>query len=110
MVAVLRILGLVLLKAVCLFTNHVGGVVAGSNTTREPFVNDHTPYGLAESGWTIKERQIENKVVIPPNTTASVTLPWNEATPIEVGSGTHHWSYPYPLSSTLVTCTGDFEI
>jgi alpha-L-rhamnosidase len=54
-----------------------------------------TPYGLAESAWTIKEEQIEVVVVVPPNTTASVFLPENDAKPIEVASGTHRWSYPY---------------
>jgi alpha-L-rhamnosidase len=54
-----------------------------------------TPYGLAESAWTIEVGQIEVVVVVPPNAMASVTLPGSEATPIEVGSGTHRWSYPY---------------
>ena len=34
-------------------------------------------------------------VVVPPNTTARVTLPGNGGEPIEVGAGTHRWSYPY---------------
>jgi len=54
-----------------------------------------TPYGLAESAWSIKQEQIEVVVVVPPNTTASVILPENDAKPIEVASGTHSWSYPY---------------
>ena len=54
-----------------------------------------SPYGLAESAWTIEAGQIEVVVVVPPNATASVTLPGGNATPIEVGSGTHRWSYPY---------------
>jgi len=54
-----------------------------------------TPYGLAEIAWKIGTGQIEVVVVIPPNAMASVTLPGGRATPIEVGSGTHRWSYPY---------------
>jgi alpha-L-rhamnosidase len=56
-----------------------------------------TPYGLAESGWAIVGEQIELVVVVPPNTTASVTLPERDGQPIEVGAGTHRWSYPYHL-------------
>ena len=54
-----------------------------------------TPYGLAESGWTIEAGQIEVVVVVPPNAEANVTLPGSNAEPIEVGAGTHRWSYPY---------------
>jgi alpha-L-rhamnosidase len=53
-----------------------------------------TPYGLAECAWTIENGMIALDAVIPPNTTASVTLPGNDA-PIEVGSGAWHWSVPY---------------
>ena len=56
-----------------------------------------TPYGLAESRWAIEGEQIEVVVVVPPNATASVTLPGSDARPIEVGAGTHRWSYPYHL-------------
>jgi alpha-L-rhamnosidase len=54
-----------------------------------------TPYGLAECTWTIEAEQIEVVVVVPPNATASVTLPGDNTSPIEVGAGTHRWSYPY---------------
>ncbi len=54
-----------------------------------------TPYGIAECAWAIKEGQIEVEVVVPPNTTAGVTLPCRDTGPIEVGSGTYRWSYPY---------------
>jgi alpha-L-rhamnosidase len=56
-----------------------------------------TPYGLAESRWAIEGEQIEVVVVVPPNTTASVTLPGSDTQPIEVGAGTHRWSYAYHL-------------
>lgn len=54
-----------------------------------------TPYGLAECAWKIDAGQLAVDVVVPPNTTARVVLPGNEASPAEVGSGTHHWSYPH---------------
>jgi alpha-L-rhamnosidase len=56
-----------------------------------------TPYGLAEVAWRIEGGQIAVEVVVPPNTAASVTLPGSEAEPVEVGSGTHRWSYQLPV-------------
>jgi alpha-L-rhamnosidase len=58
-----------------------------------------TPYGLAESSWTIEDGQIEVMAVVPPNTTASVLLPGGTSIPIQVGSGTYRWSYPYQSSN-----------
>ena len=60
-----------------------------------------TPYGLAESRWAIQGEQIEVEVVVPPNATASVALPGSDAQPIEVGAGTHRWSYPYHFERVL---------
>ena len=60
-----------------------------------------TPYGLAESRWAIEGEQIEVEVVVPPNATASVALPGSDAQPIEVGAGTHRWSYPYRFKRVL---------
>jgi alpha-L-rhamnosidase len=54
-----------------------------------------TPYGMAQCAWEIKDGNIELDVVIPPNTTALVTLPGDDYAPIEVGSGAWHWSVPY---------------
>ncbi len=54
-----------------------------------------TPYGLAECSWTIDAGNIIVKVEIPPNTSASVTLPGGDTGPVEVGSGRYSWSYPY---------------
>jgi alpha-L-rhamnosidase len=54
-----------------------------------------TPYGVAECAWAIQEGNIEVVVVLPPNTTAHVTLPGSDGIPLEVGSGTHRWVYPY---------------
>ena len=58
-----------------------------------------TPYGLAESGWTLEREQFTLKVTVPPNTTASVSLPGRDEPPYEVGSGTYTWSYAYPAGS-----------
>jgi alpha-L-rhamnosidase len=54
-----------------------------------------TPYGIAECAWAVQDGKIEVKVVIPPNVTASVTLPGKDGQPIDVEPGTHHWSYVY---------------
>ncbi|MDB5078089.1 MAG: ramA [Chloroflexi bacterium] len=54
-----------------------------------------TPYGLAEVGWKIENGQISVDAIIPPNTTARVILPGQEGKALEIGSGTHHWEYPY---------------
>lgn len=54
-----------------------------------------TPYGMAECAWTIKNGSIEIRAVIPPNSTASVSLPGREGEPFEVGSGNYRWSYQY---------------
>ena len=72
-----------------------------------------TPYGLAECRWTIEGEQIEVVVVVPPNATASVTLPGSDARPIEIGAGTHRWSYPYhpertPQLRSLDNTLGEF--
>ena len=58
-----------------------------------------TPYGLAECSWSIAAGNMELNVIVPPNTTASVYLPGSNAAPLEVGSGSHHWSYSYGLTS-----------
>ena len=54
-----------------------------------------SPYGLIECAWKIEAGKIDLEVVIPPNATALVTLPGSEAAPVEVGSGSWHWSTPY---------------
>jgi alpha-L-rhamnosidase len=56
-----------------------------------------TPYGLAECAWTLDKEQIEVAVVIPPNTTARVTLPGGSEQTLVLGSGTHRWRYPYQV-------------
>ncbi len=54
-----------------------------------------TPYGMAECAWMIQNGTIEVNVGVPPNTTARIHLPGNDAEPFEVGSGSHRWSYAY---------------
>ena len=54
-----------------------------------------TPYGMAECAWVIQDEQIEVKILVPANTTAIVNLPGTDKEPIEVGAGTHQWSYAY---------------
>jgi alpha-L-rhamnosidase len=54
-----------------------------------------TPYGLAQSSWKIEDEMFDLNVLIPPNTTAFITLPGGDTPPIEVGSGSWHWSVPY---------------
>jgi len=58
-----------------------------------------TPYGIAEAGWAIADGQITVDVVVPPSTTAGVTLPGNDAV-IDVGSGAHRWVYAYQIPAT----------
>ncbi len=54
-----------------------------------------TPYGLAESAWTIEHGEITLKVTVPPSTTASVIVPGSSQEAIVVGSGIHVWSVRY---------------
>jgi alpha-L-rhamnosidase len=54
-----------------------------------------TPYGIAECSWQIERDEMTVEIEIPPNTSASVSLPGHHSGPIEVGSGRHHWSYLY---------------
>ncbi|MFD1937000.1 family 78 glycoside hydrolase catalytic domain [Nonomuraea mangrovi] len=48
-----------------------------------------TPYGMAETGWSLDGGRLVVEAVVPPNTTALVTLPGRA--PVEVGSGHHRW-------------------
>lgn len=54
-----------------------------------------TPYGITECAWRINNGSIEVNITVPPNTTASVSLPGRDAEPVEAESGAHSWSYPY---------------
>jgi alpha-L-rhamnosidase len=57
-------------------------------------VAHRTPYGLAQCEWKIENGMMDLDVIIPANTTASVTLP-GESASVDVGSGVWHWSAPY---------------
>ena len=50
-----------------------------------------TPYGMAETGWRIEGSTIHVDALVPPSTTALVTLPGSGSAPIEVGAGRYHW-------------------
>jgi alpha-L-rhamnosidase len=58
-------------------------------------VRHRTPYGMASCSWKIEKGRMTLEIEIPPNTSASVSLPGHHEDLIEVGSGRHHWSYPY---------------
>jgi alpha-L-rhamnosidase len=55
-----------------------------------------TPYGLAESSWTIENGTFTLEVTVPANASALVTLP-GSAAPLEMGSGLWRWSVPYQV-------------
>jgi alpha-L-rhamnosidase len=54
-----------------------------------------TPYGMAQCSWSITEGKMTLEVLIPPNTSANVTLPGASTGSVKVGPGKHTWSYPY---------------
>jgi alpha-L-rhamnosidase len=56
-----------------------------------------TPYGSAECAWQLADGLITVDLVVPPNAMADVKLPGTDAPAIEVGAGTHRWSYPYQV-------------
>jgi len=58
-------------------------------------VRHKTPYGVAECAWRIEQGLIVVEAVVPPNTSAAVTLPGKDGGTIEAGSGSYRWSYPY---------------
>ena len=53
-----------------------------------------TPYGEAGAAWRIDSGEFVLTVVVPPNTSAHVTLP-STGEVFEVGSGTHVWRRPH---------------
>jgi len=54
-----------------------------------------TPYGVAECAWRIDGAKLIVQATVPPNTTASVTLPGSGG-PFEAGSGVHEWTVEAP--------------
>ncbi|GII92457.1 glycoside hydrolase family 78 protein [Sinosporangium siamense] len=73
-----------------------------------------TPYGTAESAWSIEDGHLTLEVEVPPNTTALIDLPGGERA--EVGAGRHRRRVPYApveepptLDSTLDRLDGDVK-
>jgi alpha-L-rhamnosidase len=58
----------------------------------------NTPYGMAESSWVLEDGQMTVDIVVPPNTTASVTLPGQTGESFEIGSGNYRWIYRYQVA------------
>jgi alpha-L-rhamnosidase len=80
---------------------HVGGGLTRARARHR------TPYGPAEAAWAIEDGQITVSVVIPPGAMARVTLPGTSDIPIEVGSGTHRWTYAYAAPAARAPVTVD---
>lgn len=59
----------------------------------------NTPYGLVECSWKLENNSLSVTVIVPPNSSAIVTLPGDQHGSIEVGSGRYSWSYPYQSES-----------
>ncbi|MEW9870739.1 glycoside hydrolase family 78 protein [Arthrobacter sp. HS15c] len=56
-----------------------------------------TPHGLAAISWQIDDGTVTVSVTVPEGTTAEVILPLHaEDLTVEVGPGTHDWSYQLP--------------
>ena len=55
----------------------------------------HPPYGPAACAWRLEDGTLDLVATVPPNASATVTLPGSGQAPVEVGSGTHRWSYQY---------------
>ena len=86
----------------------VGGLAPGAPGYKRLVIQPHpgggltyaraqhlTPYGMAGCSWNIEAGLITLEVEVPPNTSASVSLPGRDTGPVEVGSGRYRWSYPY---------------
>ena len=52
-----------------------------------------TPYGLAESSWSLDGGQLTVAIIVPPGAAAEVTLPQSGRAPFTVESGAHRWQY-----------------
>ncbi len=99
--------------------------ILGGGLTRARASLD-TGYGVVEVDWMIVHGSFELSVTVPPNTRARVTLPGapgasGAPTPLEMGSGTHHFTTdvtelvappartPYTLDTSLSQIVGDAE-
>jgi len=52
----------------------------------------HTPYGPAAVAWTRTGTRFDLTVTVPPGAHARVELPAPDVMPVEIGSGTHHFT------------------
>ncbi|WP_026536809.1 glycoside hydrolase family 78 protein [Arthrobacter sp. 9MFCol3.1] len=56
-----------------------------------------TPYGEASTSWQIEEDTVTLDITVPEGTSAEVVLPLHpDSVVLEVGPGTHSWSYQVP--------------
>ena len=60
-----------------------------------------TPYGTAISAWTLENGILKVEAVVPPNTTATLVLPYKDAT--NLSPGRHQFESKYPESTPLGT-------
>jgi alpha-L-rhamnosidase len=81
-----------------------GGALASAQATHR------TPYGLASAGWHINGEWIFYKLVLPPNTSAQVSLREMDGDAIEVGSGIHQWEFPLRTQAALNTLSIDSPV
>ena len=61
-----------------------------------------TAYGTVACSWRLEEGEMTVEIEVPPNSTANVFLPGGQDGPIEVGSGSYRWSYPYQAPETTL--------
>jgi alpha-L-rhamnosidase len=99
-----------------LFAPHPGGGLKNADATF------HSLYGMIKSSWKIEDNKLVYDVIVPANTTATVTLPAAQAdqitvngkviqegikqldkgVSIELGSGSYQFSYPYSDESLIM--------
>ncbi|WP_228374282.1 alpha-L-rhamnosidase [Demequina phytophila] len=70
-------------------------ILDGLDRARSTF---ESAYGTHEAGWERVGDVVRVTVVVPPNTSAAVTLPGSDE-PVTVGSGHHEWMAPAPAAS-----------
>ncbi|PYE51013.1 glycoside hydrolase family 78 protein [Deinococcus yavapaiensis] len=68
-----------------------------------------TPYGEARVAWRVHDGQVELDVVVPPNTTARVTLPAT-GNVLDVGSGHHTWTQAVPSNADRPVLSLDSDL
>lgn len=71
------------------FRPHPGGDLTYARASHR------TPYGIASCSWQLENGTMTIEVEVPPNTVGSVFLPGKNDDRLEIGSGSHRWSYPF---------------